>query len=86
VNFGRRNINIARYIYSSPDPERAEFIGVVKNNILNKNPIVKGDPWNSLVALSSNNRNDYPPRDRIILPPDEIVIDGKVVGYAFRYQ
>lgn len=88
VGFQRRkSINPARYVYDNPDPAKAQFLGRWKNGALNPHPDVEGDPWNNCVALSQNNKNDYPPKDRIIKPADEIRDkNGRLIGYAFRYR
>lgn len=82
----RKAKNPARYLYDSPEPGKGKFLGKFENGFLNPKPDVKGDPWNQCVAVSPNNKNDYPPQNRIIKPADEIKdSSGKMIGYAFRY-
>lgn len=85
VGFGKspaKSGNVARYVYDSPDPRKAEFIGIWKDGKLNTN-ITK----DKCVALSKNNKNDYPSFNRIIKPADAITDnEGKLIGYAFRYR
>ena len=90
VGFGKspaKSSNAARYVYDSPDPRKAEFIGRWKDEELDPDPSVGADARNRCVALSQNNKNDYPPFDRIIKPADLITDnEGKLIGYAFRYR
>jgi len=82
----RKPVNPARYIYSDPKPEKAKFLGRWKNGHLNPKPNVEGNPWNEIVALSKNNKNDYPPLNRIISADEIRDSNNKLVGYAFRYR
>lgn len=92
LRFGnnKASANPYRYVYDSPDPYNAKFLGRWRNNYLDKNPPIEGDPYTRLIALSPNGNNKYPDPARgykIILPPDKIRDkDGNFIGWAFRYK
>lgn len=91
MSYGQRKAkeNPYRYIYDSPLPDNANFIGRWRNNFLDTNPDTVNDPRTNLVALSPDGYNKYPDPGQgyqIVMPADEIKDeDGKHIGWAFKY-